>query len=905
MVAYAVGQPVLGVDFISTSIGGTETGGNGGSTEIPDPTPAPFACPECRWFMYADSSWLQKLAPSGVKVDEFYSETIMGRRYTSVFGSWYVWSVYHAYETHNCDPSDAITPLTDSNPSFPTHWGCPATRGMSIQTYGTTIPKDTKVVWTRNAWYEYHTQGIPPSGVSDGLKSLIVAEIGPLSYGFQLYRYGWYQCREIEAGIAVPSQVSGGESRTFDSSYCGKPPYDKGVLDSWGGSAGDTNRVIAMYADPSSVKKGAEPHSFADNLKASEDYYGFDYSYDSVKASCQGWFLPFSAPYGCYYGGSQQTHIVISLIKSTVAEGWNNPNPDTELWFEGTTNIGATLRAVGGLPCGDIVVDATAASRGWAVTYVYRCQIGGPAWDDTTLARPEFTKVNLAAEPGSTHGSSTTVEDTETVAGTWLPTSTTEEHYSDSDLGQLKSSMSALSWTDRIVLARVWTYLSYQGINDVSYGLTGKFTKYLSSGNPNDLWDAQYGIPPLYCEMSSEHGWSSNYSSASCSTDDELGSVGAGAHWMIDCQSVTTGCSYSTGTLGNDNNRETLAQKHARAFTQVTYAENGCFDPVKGTKGCWVESEYYMWISENGNTVVMFSGISNPVMTTVVDAQGVTRTVLSTDAAGTPHGVWTVVDYSYWTSPGWDQMSWRYSSATGTHYVTLTGTNYMIVTKTQTVRTTQTISGIPTTYDYYVKSLDVVDKTVSTDKNGAVLTYTTDSAGNWVKVTPDLPQKQKDLGYTEKGGNYNLNNLDSCVRKKGGTAGKSSKEIGNMISSCGFELVPYSLIPVGAKTQDMREFQLFYDMSTGTFVAIDISGTYGGSLLMMLSPDNPQMYGGLSLPSVPHFALTDQWPYLSVQVTSQTTMYAYVLWAPLLILSPILLVVGLLLRRHDRKERGL
>jgi hypothetical protein len=871
--AWATGQSVLGVDFISS---GSSSDGVIDTSTVPlVPTSASFSCPDCRWFLFDDSSWLQKLAPSGVKVDEFYSETIMGRRYTSILGAWYVWSVFHPYEVHNCNPDDPITPLADSNPSNPTHWGCPLQKGGSFLTYPPSKTIDTKVVWKRADWYEYHTQGILPPGVTGGLQSLIVEEISYLTSSFHFWRYAWYLCQEyMIAGYPTlhgTADYAPHGGVTIDTSYCKNAPYNAPILDGWGGTHARVDETIERWNNPSSIPKGSEPHTFAENVKASEEYFGdsFHYSYDSIKASCQGWFLPYSAMFGCFYGGSQQTHIVISLIKSTVAEGWNNPNPETVTWFEGTVTTGSSLRAVSGLPCGDVVADQVATS----VTYVYKCQVDNP-----------FT-FSRAVEPGSTYGSTVTIDQTETVAGTWLPTSTTEEHYSDSDLANLKSYMAGLGWTDRIVLARIWTYLSYRNVDCVSYGLTGKFTRFLGSGNPNDLWDATYGMPSLYCTQAAEHGWSSSYVVASCSTDDMLGSVGAGANWTADCQTVTTGCSYGMGNNAQqDANRRTLAQKHARVFTQVTCDASG---------HCR-ETEYAMWISDNGNPVAIVHGQTTTIGVfcssgpNCVDGK-LQAGFTNTDSAGKTYRVWNTASYDVVTTQYTGQDSpYVTTVATHSYQVTHYGTNQMLVARTTTE------NGIVKTY------AELVDYVASTDPNGAVHTMTYDSEGNAVDVKgPEYTAQNaegKDITYEgQEGGNQNLNNLNRCI-KAGGT-----------IEGCGFELMPYMLIPVGTKTTgDMRELQLFYDQTTGTFVAIDISGTYfGGSVLMALLPDNPQMYGGLDLPSAPHFALTGQWPYLSVQVASETTMYAYWFWAPFLVLSPILLVVGLLLRRHDRKERGL
>ncbi len=926
--AAVLGVPYGGVDFITT-----DNGGNGnGENSIPDPTPSTFSCPDCHWFSWADSSWLQKIPPPGITIDEFYSATIVGRRYTSIVGQWYIWTVYHGAETHDCDPNDSITPLTDSNPSNPTHWGCPVRYGQQFQPSSpesvTPIDVDRDVVWSRPEWFETHTQGIVPFGVSGGLQSMLVSEVTRgLTGTFYNYRYSWGQCdmyRRTGQTTSIKVLVNGpgahgGKEMTIDTTYCAKPPFDSPIPDGfaaysadsqWGGGTEvAVNDMIDMWTNPPTTG-GTNGHSFSYNMKASEDYFadGFHYTLDSIRASCQGWLLPYSASMGCYSAGSQQTHITINLIKSTVADGWNNPNPDTEMWFEGTVTTGATLVPVVGFPCGDVVIDEV----DWQVTYVYQCQLS-PYTDDqtafllrtTTAGQTGFPYVGLAAEPGSAHGSSSVIEDAEMVAGTWLPTSTTEQHYSDSDLAALKSYMSSLSWTDRIVLTRSWTYLSYQNVDSVKYGLTGRFTKFLGSGNPNDLWDVQYGMPPLFCQEAREHGWTSSYVIASCSTSDSGGNSGGATAWHFGCG--PRGCSYSKEETNHA--QETLAQRHARAFTQVAYAPNGCYNQATGEKGCWMNTEYYMWIDSSGRTVIMVGpqtttiGVSCllsggtcpggvPNQAGFVSVQGLqTITTVSngktvTVVTGTPYVVFTNVKASVSTYLNPYDGYWMVTTLPPytTQLTTITGTRFFVVSSTMT-------SGGKT----YVVS-NTVPYFVSTDQAGAVHTQTTDSAGHTIEATPNLPEGQKKLGYKEPGGNQNLNNLSHCIE----AGGKGVKE-------CGFELIPSSLIPVASDTNILHDYRLFYDMSTGTFVSVDVGGTYGGPL-MALMPDNPQTWASLGLPSVPHFGLTDQFPYVSVQVGPQTTMYAYWLWVPLvLVLCPIFIVVGLLLRRRDsnKKERVL
>lgn len=873
-VAAVAGDPVLGVDFVTMSTGGTGTGTSAGGTSTswpssPDPVSATFSCPDCKWFLWADSPSLQKIPPSGVTIDEFYSSTIIGRRYTSILGQWYVWTVYHGPETHTCDPNDPVTPLSDPNPSNPSHWGCPMKYGQEITIEGVAqTVKDTHVIWSRPEWYETHTQGVPPPGVTDGLKSLLVAEVtnGGLTGAFYDYRYSYQQCQEFLAGTLTTQVVingagdHGGKAITIDTTYCNNPPYSLPFPDGFAsyneGTEAQVNTVIGMLANSST------------DMKNSENYFndGFHYSYDSVKASCQGWFLPWAASLGCYTSGSQQTHIVISLIQSTVAAGWTNPSPVSTVWFDGTVTTGSTLLAVLSIPCGNVAADEVAG----VVTYVYKCQLS--TLPDVTYSTGTETGMPTGPEPGKTYGGTTTIEDTEMVAGTWLPTNTTEQHYSDSDLASLKTYMTGLSWTDRIVFARVWTYLSYQNVDCVKYGLTGKFSSFLSSGNPNDLWNAQFGIPPLYCEMANEHNWSSSYAQAECSTGDYAGVSGAASEWSMVCDSSSAGCTYAQSNSEKKRDADLYAKIGAKLFTQVTY---------DSARGIWVAQDYISYVSPTGTPVIVANGMQTDIGTTCLYNGGTC-----------PNGI-----------PG--QEGWVSTDSQG-HTIT-TGGPYWVFTILLASKTTvplNEVSAVSTLAPYSTEVITVYPPTVSTIQEIRTVTLTNaQGSSTGVRTQTIYPGAVTTYGVTVPGvitigtpeGGRQASSPESRIRSftKAGMAGS------NAFSLLG---LPNVLLPVASDTNLLHDYRLYYDMSTGTFVAVDVGGTYP---LLALSPDNPRMYGGLDLPSAPHFGLTDQWPYVSVQASSQTTVYVYWIWVPFIVLCPILLGVGLLLRRHDKKDKDL
>jgi hypothetical protein len=98
--------------------------------------------------------------------------------------------------------------------------------------------------------------------------------------------------------------------------------------------------------------------------------------------------------------------------------------------------------------------------------------------------------------------------------------------------------------------------------------------------------------------------------------------------------------------------------------------------------------------------------------------------------------------------------------------------------------------------------------------------------------------------------------------------------------------MPYMLIPVGSNTENLHDYRLYYDMSTGTFVAVDVGGTYP---LMALNPDNPQTWYGAAVPK--------QLAYIGL--SPNLTMFVYDGWLVLLPLGAILILVGFVLRRRE------